>query len=72
MRLVFGALQDSVATMAMTSFMRRAHRRLPASQNYPLPPREIIDRTIGSDTEAAARSAALAGDLPLFVFIHRS
>jgi hypothetical protein len=29
--------------MAMTSAMRRMHRRLPGSERYPLTPREIID-----------------------------
>jgi uncharacterized membrane protein YagU involved in acid resistance len=59
MRFIFGALAGLVATVAMTSFMRQAHPHLPASQKYPLPPREIIDRTIGSDTEVAARSRTI-------------
>ena len=59
MRFIFGALAGLVAAVAMTSFMRQAHPHLPASQKYPLPSREIIDRTIGSDTEVAARSRTI-------------
>ena len=32
--------------MAMTAFMRRAHKHLRVDEQYPLPPREILDRTI--------------------------
>jgi hypothetical protein len=54
--LVFGALAGLVASMAMTAFMRRAHKHLPVDEQYPLPPREIVDRSIGVDREAAART----------------
>lgn len=40
-----GALAGLVATLAMTAAMRRLHRRLPEGERYPLPPREITDRT---------------------------
>lgn len=42
-RLVIGAVAGFVGTMAMTMAMRRLHRRLPAKERYPLPPREIVD-----------------------------
>lgn len=42
-RLVIGAVAGFVGTMAMTSAMRRLHRRLPAEERYPLTPREIVD-----------------------------
>jgi uncharacterized membrane protein YagU involved in acid resistance len=47
-RASFGALSGLAATMAMTAAMQRMHRRLPPKEQYPLPPREIIDR-IGSN-----------------------
>lgn len=70
--LIFGALAGLAATMAMTAFMRRAHRHLPLDEQYPLPPREIVDHTIHVEREEAARTAtvlshfgfgALAGSL---------
>src|ERR1044072_3434849 len=40
-RLAIGGIAGFVATMAMTSAMRRLHRRLPAKERYPLTPPEI-------------------------------
>ncbi len=57
--LVFGALAGLTATMAMTAFMRRAHRYLPVDEQYPLPPREIVDRTIDVEQEDTARTATM-------------
>jgi hypothetical protein len=57
--LVLGALAGIAATMAMTAVMRRTHRHLPALQQYPLPPREIVDRTLGYSSEDAARSQTI-------------
>jgi hypothetical protein len=57
-RLVIGGIAGFVATMAMTSAMRRLHRQLPARELYPLTPREIVDSTI-------APPPALAPDLTL-------
>jgi len=57
-RLVIGGLAGFVATMAMTSAMRRLHRQLPAKERYPLTPREIVD-------SIADPSPALAPDLTL-------
>lgn len=55
----YGALAGLAATMAMTSFMQRAHAKLPPGQRYPLPPREILDRTAGVERENAARTATM-------------
>ncbi len=41
-RLLIGAIAGFVGTMAMTSAMRRLHRRLPDQERYPLTPREIV------------------------------
>src|SRR5947209_1270535 len=57
-RLVIGGIAGFVATMAMTSAMRRLHRRLPEPERYPLTPREIVDA-------AVAPPAAAAPDLTL-------
>src|SRR6185295_10736775 len=45
-RLAIGGIAGFVATMAMTSAMRRLHRQLPARERYPLTPREIVDSTL--------------------------
>ena len=45
-RLIIGGIAGFVATMAMTSAMRRMHSRLPAKERYPLTPREITDRAV--------------------------
>jgi len=52
-RLVVGAIAGLVGTMAMTSTMRRLHKRLPEGQRYPLPPREIVNATVDAPDEAA-------------------
>ena len=57
-RLAIGAIAGFVATMAMTSAMRRLHRALPARERYPLPPREITDRVLSPP-------AGIAPDLTL-------
>src|SRR5436305_2376696 len=57
-RLVIGGIAGFVATMAMTSAMRRLHRRLPAKELYPLTPRELVDSALGPP-------AAIAPDLTL-------
>lgn len=43
-RLGRAALGGFVATLPMTLLMLALHRRLPASERYPLPPRLITDR----------------------------
>jgi len=52
-RLLIGGIAGFVATMAMTSAMRRLHRKLPAKERYPLPPREIVDSTLAPPRPAA-------------------
>ena len=43
-RLIVGALAGLTATTFMTAAMRRLHAKLPATERYPLPPREITER----------------------------
>jgi len=52
-RLVIGGIAGFVATMAMTSAMRRLHRRLPAKERYPLTPREIVDAAVAPPPKVA-------------------
>jgi len=52
-RLVIGGIAGFVATLAMTSAMRRLHKRLPAKERYPLTPREIVDATLAPPPAAA-------------------
>ena len=52
-RLVIGGIAGLVATMAMTSVMRRLHKRLPAKERYPLTPREIVDAVLDPPRSAA-------------------
>ena len=50
-RLLLGALAGLVGTAAMTAAMRALHRRLPAEQRYPLPPREIVQKVLPEPAE---------------------
>jgi uncharacterized membrane protein YagU involved in acid resistance len=52
-RLAIGGIAGFVATMAMTGAMRRLHKKLPASERYPLTPREIVDATLDPPAAAA-------------------
>ena len=52
-RLVIGAVAGFVGTMAMTSAMRRLHKRLPAKERYLLTPRELVDSALAAPDEAA-------------------
>lgn len=52
-RLLLGALAGIAGTFAMTSASRAMHRRLPAAERYPLPPREIIEGTLPGVTKRA-------------------
>lgn len=73
-RAALGALAGLAATMAMTAFMQRAYARLPASERYPLPPRELTERivdapdlpttTMLSHFSYGALAGALYGILP--------
>lgn len=44
-RVALGALAGLSATMIMTMVMRRGYEALPAEDKYPLPPRELTERT---------------------------
>ncbi|MDT9599356.1 hypothetical protein [Sphingosinicella rhizophila] len=63
-RLLVGGIAGFAATLAMTAAMRRLHDRLPAKEDYPLTPREIVDSSAaGADlamTSAAAKDVATA------------
>lgn len=52
---VLGALSGVVATLPMTATMSRLHHRLPRSERYPLPPRELSEDlpSTGVDTGTA-------------------
>jgi uncharacterized membrane protein YagU involved in acid resistance len=52
-RLAIGGIAGFVATMAMTTAMRRLHKKLPGKERYPLPPREIVDATLDPPAAAA-------------------
>ena len=58
-RLLIGGIAGFVATLAMTSAMRRLHKKLPAKERYPLPPRELVDVTL-DPPKAAAPDLTLA------------
>lgn len=59
-RLLVGALAGLTATAAMTAAMHRLHRRLPAGDRYPLPPRELTQELLAPGDETTARNATLA------------
>src|SRR5687767_1570913 len=46
-KIVSGALAGFAATVPMTAAMVAMHRRLPARERYPLPPRQITVRAAG-------------------------
>lgn len=52
-RLVIGGIAGFVATMAMTSAMKRLHQKLPRKERYPLPPREITDAILDPPAKVA-------------------
>src|SRR3546814_18504028 len=62
-RLLLGALAGMAGTAAMTAAMNRLHQRLPPKDRYPLPPREITERMLGSQSEAALKDKATAAHL---------
>jgi hypothetical protein len=64
-RLLIGAIAGVAGTLAMTIVARRLHRRLPRSERYPLPPREIVDsissqmgRSLANETAMDATTAS--------------
>lgn len=46
-RIMAGAIAGCVATLPMTIAMELLHRRLPATQRQPLPPRKITMKALG-------------------------
>lgn len=65
-RALIGTLGGLAGTFAMTAAMRAMHRRLPAHQRYPLPPREIIEGGLSEPVkerigERGRQSASLVG-----------
>lgn len=58
-KALLGALAGVAATMAMTAVMRRLHTALPPDERYPLPPREIIERSVPPTDEEDARYRTL-------------
>jgi uncharacterized membrane protein YagU involved in acid resistance len=68
-RILLGALAGIAATCAMTAAARAMHRRLPAPERYPLPPREIVEsglpvatkRSLGEHGRQTATIAAHVG-----------
>lgn len=44
--IIAGSLAGLAATGPMTAVMFASHRRLPPREQYPLPPRQIVDRLI--------------------------
>lgn len=47
MKIIQGAGAGLIATLPMTLVMRAAWKRLPASEQYPLPPRQITKQVVG-------------------------
>jgi uncharacterized membrane protein YagU involved in acid resistance len=64
-RLLIGAIAGVAATVAMTAAMNRLHKRLPGEEQYPLPPREITERSLPklTDNHAIQDSATAAHHL---------
>jgi hypothetical protein len=62
-RLIAGAVGGIVGTAFMTMAMRRLHAGLPAEERYPLPPREITERTLPASEEAALEQLSLASHM---------
>ena len=59
-RLLLGGIAGIAATVAMTAVMHRLHARLPASEQYPLPPREISERAFAPQGDERTKDIATA------------
>lgn len=59
-RLLLGAIAGIAGTVAMTAAMNRLYSRLPRSDQYPLPPREITERLAPIERDDAIMDAATA------------
>jgi len=60
-RLLDAAIAGFVATAPMTMAMRRLHQNLPSTEQYPLPPREIMQQVVPSESEETVRRWTLLG-----------
>ena len=70
-RVLLGLIGGIVATGPMTALMILLHRRLPASERYPLPPREItmkLARKAGVEQEMDAEERSAATILSHFAY----
>lgn len=77
-RILLGGFAGIAATVAMTAVMRRLHNAVSRDQQYPLPPRQIIDQVGWYGNERSTRTftifahvgyGALMGSL--FAFLPR-
>ena len=60
-RVVIAAIAGLVGTALMTAAMEMLWRRLPRDERYPLPPREIIERTLPDPVRPYAGEAPRRG-----------
>lgn len=60
MNVPLAALAGAAATVPMTAAMEFLHRRLPPDQQYPLPPREIINELLDAPPQVQ-KQAAIVG-----------
>lgn len=58
-RLLMGGLAGLAGTVAMTAAMNRLHPRLPRSERYPLPPREITARLLRPSSDERTKDIAI-------------
>jgi hypothetical protein len=58
-KLLVGAIAGVVGTAVMSAAMRRLFAALPADEQYPMPPREVTERTFPGLSEPAERDATL-------------
>jgi hypothetical protein len=58
-RAALGAAAGYAATLAMTALMQRLHQHLPATERYPLTPREITATIAPASTEDATATRTL-------------
>ena len=63
-KYLVGAIAGTLATVPMTIVMVKLHRRLPAHQRYPLPPRQITQEVANrTETRKALRGHLTAATL---------
>ncbi|MFP4349632.1 MAG: hypothetical protein ACOC3W_00790 [Thermodesulfobacteriota bacterium] len=62
-RLVIGAVGGIVGTWSMTMAMKKAFDRLPSTERYPLPPREVTERITEPDGQKSTERSLAARTL---------